>query len=103
MNTTFINSKELNGPVLVTGAGGCIGSWVVALLVKENIPVVAYDLSQDTRRLKLLINNSEIKKIKWIKSDIVDTKNVNNAIIFAKQPAKKSIIYIFKILLFVHN
>ena len=80
MNTIFINSKELNGPVLVTGAGGCIGSWVVALLVKENIPVVAFDLSQDTRRLKLLINDSEIEKIKWITSDIVDTKNVNNAI-----------------------
>ena len=64
MNTTFTYSKELNGPVLVTGAGGCIGSWVVSLLVKENIPVVAFDLSQDTRRLKLLIDDSEIEKIK---------------------------------------
>ena len=80
MNTTFTHSKELNGPVLVTGAGGCIGSWVTALLVKENIPVVAFDLSQDTRRLKLLIDDSEIEKIKWITSDITDTKDVNNAI-----------------------
>ena len=80
MNTTFTHSKELKGPVLVTGAGGCIGSWVVALLVKENIPVVAFDLSQDTRRLKLLIDDSEIEKIKWITSDITDTKDVNNAI-----------------------
>ena len=80
MNTTFTQSKELNGPVLVTGAGGCIGSWVTALLVKENIPVVAFDLSQDTRRLKLLIDDSEIEKIKWITSDITDTKDVNNAI-----------------------
>ena len=80
MNTTFTHSKELKGPVLVTGAGGCIGSWVAALLVKENIPVVAFDLSQDTRRLKLLIDDSEIEKIKWITSDITDTKNVNKAI-----------------------
>ena len=80
MNTTFSHTKELNGPVLVTGAGGCIGSWVTALLVKENIPVVAFDLSQDTRRLKLLIDDSEIEKIKWITSDITDTKDVNNAI-----------------------
>jgi len=80
MNTTFTHSKELNGPVLVTGAGGCIGSWVAALLVKENIPVVAFDLSQDTRRLKLLIDDSEIEKIKWITSDITDTEDVNNAI-----------------------
>ena len=80
MNTTFTHSKELSGPVLVTGAGGCIGSWVAAFLVKENIPVVAFDLSQDTRRLKLLIDDSEIEKIKWITSDITDTKNVNNAI-----------------------
>ena len=80
MNTAFAHTKELNGPVLVTGAGGCIGSWVTALLVKENIPVVAFDLSQDTRRLKLLIEDSEIEKIKWITSDITDTKDVNNAI-----------------------
>jgi len=80
MNTAFSHTKELNGPVLVTGAGGCIGSWVAALLVKENIPVVAFDLSQDTRRLKLLIDDSEIEKIKWITSDITDTKDVNNAI-----------------------
>ena len=80
MNTTFAHTNELNGPVLVTGAGGCIGSWVAALLVKENIPVVAFDLSQDTHRLKLLIDDSEIEKIKWITSDITDTKDVNNAI-----------------------
>ena len=80
MNTAFTHSKELNGPVLVTGAGGCIGSWVTALLIKENIPVVAFDLSQDTRRLKLLIDDSEIEKLKWITSDITDTKHVNDVV-----------------------
>ena len=80
MNNVAFNSKDFNGPVLVTGAGGCIGSWVVALLIKAKIPLVAFDLSKETRRLKLLISDSEIKNIKWITGDIVDTKNINNVI-----------------------
>ena len=27
-----VSAKEFDGPVLVTGAGGCIGSWTLALL-----------------------------------------------------------------------
>ena len=69
-----------NGTVLVTGAGGCIGSWVVALLSKAKIPLVAFDLSQETHRLKLLLSDSEINKIKWIAGDIVDTNNIDNVI-----------------------
>ena len=43
----IINSNDFDGPVLVTGAGGCIGSWVVALLLKANISVVAFDISKN--------------------------------------------------------
>ena len=80
MNNVSFNPKNFNGPVLVTGAGGCIGSWVVALLFKAKIPLVAFDLSQETHRLKLLLSDSEINKIKWITGDIVDTKNIDNVI-----------------------
>ena len=80
MNNVFFNPQNFNGTVLVTGAGGCIGSWVVALLSKAKIPLVAFDLSQETHRLKLLLSDSEINKIKWITGDIVDTKNIDNVI-----------------------
>ena len=70
MNTTFTHSKELNGPVLVTGAGGCIGSWVAALLVKENIPVVAFDLSQDTHFSSLFIPRQPFLFFIYLKTPI---------------------------------
>jgi nucleoside-diphosphate-sugar epimerase len=37
--------------VLVTGAQGCIGAWIVAKLVAREIPVVAFDLDQSLDRL----------------------------------------------------
>jgi len=75
-----INAKDFDGSVLVTGAGGCIGSWVSALLIKNGVSVVAFDLSEDKRRLKLLIDNDTIEKIKWIKGDITDTNALNEAV-----------------------
>ena len=40
---------------MVTGAGGCIGAWVVAILTASEVPVVALDLSEDRRRAALLM------------------------------------------------
>ena len=37
-----VKSEDFHGPVLVTGAGGCIGSWVLALLERAGVPVVAF-------------------------------------------------------------
>ena len=43
-----VSSKEFDGPVLVTGAGGCIGSWTLALLEHAGVEVHAFDLQIDT-------------------------------------------------------
>ena len=37
LNYFSIPSQSFNGPVLITGAGGCIGAWTMAMLLKENI------------------------------------------------------------------
>src|SRR5687767_2509098 len=50
-----VDGSDFDGPVLVTGAGGCIGSWALALLVRAGVPAVAFDLSDDRRRLRLLM------------------------------------------------
>lgn len=60
------------GPVLVTGAGGCIGSWVLALLVRAGIPACAFDLSEDRRRPRLLIEEKDLAKVSWRTGDISD-------------------------------
>jgi nucleoside-diphosphate-sugar epimerase len=68
------------GPVLVTGAGGCIGSWVLALLVRAGVPACAFDLSEDRRRPRLLMSEDELKKVEWRTGDISDTKSVTQVL-----------------------
>ena len=59
------------GATLVTGAGGCIGAWIVRQLVAAGQPVVAFDLRADARRLGLLLdvynltNSKAAQNINW--------------------------------------
>jgi len=63
-------------PVLVTGAGGCIGSWVLALLVRCGVRACAFDVSEDKRRPRLLIEEKDLAGIAWRTGDISDSKTV---------------------------
>ena len=40
--------------VLVTGADGCLGAWVVRILVDEGVEVTAFDLGSNDSRHELL-------------------------------------------------
>lgn len=44
----------MTNTVLVTGAAGCIGSWVVKLLVEAGAKVITYDQTADLARLDLI-------------------------------------------------
>ena len=50
-------------PVLVTGAAGCIGAWVVATLLREGSPVLVFELSENRHRLRLLLGDEEVAGI----------------------------------------
>jgi nucleoside-diphosphate-sugar epimerase len=71
-----VDQKDFPGPVVVTGAGGCIGSWVLALLARAGVPACALDLSEDKRRPRLLMSEDELKKVQWRAGDISDTAAV---------------------------
>ena len=71
-----VNAKDFDGPVLVTGAGGCIGAWVLALLKRAGVPVVAFDLSDDKRRPKLLMTDEAADALTWETGDIADSDRV---------------------------
>ena len=75
-NRFAVERGSFPGPVLVTGAGGCIGSWVLALLVRAGVPACAFDLSEDRRRPRLLMSDDELKKVEWRTGDIGDTAAV---------------------------
>src|SRR5260221_9995831 len=57
---------------MVTGAGGCIGSWVLSLLARAGVEACAFDLSEDKRRPRLLMSEGELGKIQWRTGDISD-------------------------------
>ena len=71
-----INASEFDGPVLVTGAGGCIGSWAVALLARAGVQVAVFDLTEDKRRPELLMSDAELAGVRWLTGDIADTRSV---------------------------
>ena len=79
-NKFSIDAKDFDGPVLLTGAGGCIGSWVLSLLVDAGVPVFALDLVKDTRRPKLLMSDSELGLVKWFVGDIAEPSTIMNAV-----------------------
>jgi len=61
---------------LVTGALGCIGAWVLRELVHKSIPVVAFDLSNEVTRPRLLMRDDELAQIVFVQGDIGSTDQV---------------------------
>ncbi len=58
--------------VLVTGAYGCIGAWVVRELVERDVPVVAFDLGGDDYRLGLVLSSERAAQVPRVNGDITD-------------------------------
>ena len=67
-----VDRASFPGPVLVTGAAGCIGSWVLALLARAGVPACALDVSQDRRRPRLLMAERDLEKVQWLSGDIAE-------------------------------
>jgi nucleoside-diphosphate-sugar epimerase len=64
----------------VTGAGGCIGAWVVARLQAHGRPVVALDRAPDRRRLSLAMDADAAQDIPWEVADIADADAMTGVI-----------------------
>ncbi len=64
--------------VLVTGAAGCIGAWVIKGLVEVGAEPVVLDISDNRRRLDLIMQNT--RGLNWNIGDITDFETVQNVI-----------------------
>ena len=65
---------------LVTGALGCIGAWTVRALVKDGVPVIAFDLGGDPRRLRSIMTDEELGAVTFVRGDITDLASVEDAL-----------------------
>jgi nucleoside-diphosphate-sugar epimerase len=61
---------------LVTGAMGCIGAWVLRVLSRAGIPVVAFDLAVEPARPRLLMNADELSRITFVQGDVSDSSEI---------------------------
>ena len=66
---------------LITGALGCIGAWSCAQLVREDVPVVVYDLGTNTDRLELIMSPDELDRLTLIRGDVTDLDQLENTIV----------------------
>lgn len=58
--------------VLVTGAHGCIGAWVVRDLVRRDVDVIAHDIGDDPRRMQLVMEPAELERVVHVRGDVTD-------------------------------
>jgi len=73
----------------ITGAQGCIGSWVVKTLVERGDDAIVFDRSDDSRRLNAIINNDDLARVRFITGDITDQTSVVTAL--ESSPAQRVI------------
>ncbi|MBA2381101.1 MAG: NAD(P)-dependent oxidoreductase [Chloroflexi bacterium] len=65
---------------LVTGALGCIGAWTLRQLVREGVPVVAFDLGTNPRRLEQIMTPGELAGVTFAAGDITDLDGLDRAL-----------------------
>ncbi len=64
----------------ITGAQGCIGSWIVKALVQRGDTAVVFDRSDDSRRLGAIMDAEQLAKVRFITGDITDGAAVLSAL-----------------------
>ena len=63
----------------ITGAGGCIGSWIVKALVERGDRVTVFDRSEDKRRLAAIITPGDLERVEFVAGDVTDVVAVRTA------------------------
>lgn len=61
---------------LVTGAGGCIGAWVVRTLVRDGAHVVGLDLDPEPRRLREISTAEEVARATIVPGDVANAADI---------------------------
>lgn len=65
---------------LLTGALGCIGAWVVKTIVERGDRPVVFDLGDDPRRLKDVLDEEQLAEVAFVQGDITDLDALKGAI-----------------------
>ena len=75
----------------ITGAQGCIGSWIVKALVERGDTPVVFDRSEDQRRLNAIMGPDDLERVRFIAGDITDVSAVCSAL---EESAARRVIHL---------
>ena len=75
----------------ITGAQGCIGSWIVKALVERGDTAVIFDRSEDRRRLEAIISAEDLVRARFVSGDITELVAVRSAL---EESGAKKIIHL---------
>ena len=75
----------------ITGAQGCIGSWIVKALVERGDTPLVFDRSDDARRLGAIMDPADLERVRFISGDITDGPAVLGAL---KESAAQRVIHL---------
>lgn len=65
---------------MIVGALGFIGAWSTKRLLDEGVEVVTYDLPGDPHRLRLIMSDEEIGRVRFLEGDITDQAGFERAV-----------------------
>lgn len=68
----------------ITGAQGCIGSWIVKALTERGDTAVVFDRSDDPRRLRAIMDGDQLARVHFNVGDITDGAAVEQALAASK-------------------
>jgi nucleoside-diphosphate-sugar epimerase len=75
----------------ITGAQGCIGSWIVKALAERGDTPVVFDLSTDERRLSAIMAPADLERVRFVVGDVTDAGSMQAAL---KDSSAKRVIHL---------
>ncbi len=58
--------------VLLTGGYGCIGSWIARNLILRGREVWVYDLREDLKRMRQVMDEPQVREVRFLQGDVTD-------------------------------
>ena len=82
-------------PILITGAAGFIGAWIIKRLAVENIDVIATGRRPNERRLRLVMEGDAPGNVSW---ETLDVSQTDDVIALARRYKPRAIIHLAALL-----
>jgi len=74
------NTSKGRSRLLLTGAKGFIGSWIVRELIERGDTPWIYDLDAKAHRLQQLLSDEQLEQIRFVQGDITDFDALDRAV-----------------------